>query len=315
MSGHDIPNGLRTALANAGWTEDRDATPTARRWLLETMATTKPTAAFTWQLFPQAQHLLSRYAGLTLRPIGPGAEVAARGCVIDPREARHAGAAFASLAQLVDSAVFPIGSTEGSPLAVDAHGRLFLLNHAGWWFLGADPLEGLARLVEGFAPARVSSQGRWLALAPLPQEVYRRSRSASSHDEPDPLGALLRTAMVTAYELRRCQLITPRMLRLVALGGERPPRLDREYPLGAQSLDQHAAEITADARLPQTDGHQQFQARLSGPGGWDCLVTQGTGGDQEVVLRRLAPQDAAADASAAVAAFAAAIDSYAVPCG
>ncbi|MEY9944643.1 SUKH-3 domain-containing protein [Kitasatospora sp. GAS1066B] len=310
----ELPGVLRTALADGGWTTWYDPASTARRWLIETMATPGPSATGAWQLFPAAQQLIRKYAALTLRPVGPGVDVVARGCVIDPREGQYARAAYTLLSSLVGAAVFPVGSADGSLLGVDAHGRLYIQDPGGWWFLGADPLAGLARLVEGFAPSRVTPDGRWLALPALPRVVERLSWRAPEEAEPDPVATVVRIALVTAYELWRCRLTAPRVLRLFALGAGSEPLLDREYPLGTESLDDLAATIAA-AELPQQAGRHRLHARLSGSGAWDCLVTRQANGELEVLLRHRGAPDAAAAGTVQAAAFAAAIDRYALALG
>ncbi|MGK4579837.1 SUKH-3 domain-containing protein [Kitasatospora sp. HPMI-4] len=307
--------GLREALTAAGWSPGRQAGPQARRELLVAAALTASSGPAR-ELFPAAERLLGEFSGLALRAAGPGEEVAAHSCLIDPGEARFAGDAVTALAGRLGTPAFPIGRSGGSALAVDIHGRLFRQGQGDWWFLGATPLEGLARLVEGYAPARVSADGRWAALAPLPREVGRHDWTETGADGADPLAGALRTAMVAAFLLHRHGLLATRLLRLTVAGAEPSrPLLDRVFPLGTGSLDQHAAQITEALKLPAgPEPLVRVRARLTGTApaapdgpadepssGWDCLATVSPAGRHEVVLRHRTPAEAQVPATAAQA--------------
>jgi hypothetical protein len=57
----------------------------------------------------------------------------------------------------------PLGEEGGGTgiLAVDAQGRVFVLDHTGDWFLGADLDEAITGLVLGRQPHRVNRDGGW----------------------------------------------------------------------------------------------------------------------------------------------------------
>jgi hypothetical protein len=81
---------------------------------------------------------------------------------VDPRTARHALGTFRAFGARINCGVFPFGSTDGrGKLAVDERGRLFCVDHGGWWFLGESVDEGLGALAEGRAPRRVRDDGTW----------------------------------------------------------------------------------------------------------------------------------------------------------
>ncbi|MEE3919750.1 SUKH-3 domain-containing protein [Micromonospora sp. BRA006-A] len=80
----------------------------------------------------------------------------------NPLRAAHTADSLADFAAVLGARLFPLGSErQESILAVDEHGRIFALDQAGEWFLGADIDAALTTLLLGRAPARVRDDGTW----------------------------------------------------------------------------------------------------------------------------------------------------------
>ncbi len=74
--------------------------------------------------------------------------------------ARHA-IALIGFADLIRAVLFPIGQVDGDDgvIAVDGHGRIFVLDQAGAWYCGADIDTALETLSQGHAPLRLRADG------------------------------------------------------------------------------------------------------------------------------------------------------------
>ncbi|MCL7381525.1 SUKH-3 domain-containing protein [Streptomyces sp. 35G-GA-8] len=225
----------RDALATAGWYNGRDVRDDALSAILRTVALVEPVAdGAVWALFPAAERVLREFHGLRVQPTGPGHDVAATGCVIDPTEARHALRPFTLLAESLGSRLFPFGRTDADALlAVDEKGRLFSIDHGGRWHLGDTVPEGLAALAEGRAPHRIAAQ-RWAWIAP-------------STADGKPLVNAVRTALVATYVLHHRRVFSARDLRLTvtALRGIGAEVLNRTVPLPSGSLEESATPLAA----------------------------------------------------------------------
>jgi hypothetical protein len=86
---------------------------------------------------------------------GPGHDVWIRPFRLGVTRAlrRHAPA-LAGFSELLEAVLFPIGEEENADgvIAVDGHGRIFMLDQAGAWFLGGDIDTAIATLTEGHQP-------------------------------------------------------------------------------------------------------------------------------------------------------------------
>jgi hypothetical protein len=160
MNGQNV---LQHIFKAAGWSPGPETKGLAQRWILETVTTVSPADGTGWELFPAAESALAAFCGLTSPSLaGAGEEVAPRGFAVDPRPARHALGTFRAFGARIGCSVFPFGSTDGrGMLAVDEQGRLFCVDHGGWWFLGESADEGLGALAVGRAPRRVRDDGTW----------------------------------------------------------------------------------------------------------------------------------------------------------
>ncbi|MFJ4580817.1 SUKH-3 domain-containing protein [Streptomyces echinatus] len=225
------------ALTAAGWHPGRDVGDLAMSAALMTAAVVPPVAGTRgWTLFPAAREALREFHGLTLSPVAAGAGVAATGCVVDPREARHALRAFRALGDMIGEDVFPLGRTDADGLmGVTESGSLLCVDHGGHWLLGDSVADGLRALTRGRAPRRIAPR-RWTWAAPATHE--------------DPLENAVRTALVGVYVLHHRQLFGARALRLTvtALRGIGAEVLDHAVPLPGGSLDELAGPLAARMR-------------------------------------------------------------------
>ena len=83
----------------------------------------------------------------TPTPAGPGEQVARSSFVLDPMRGRHSTATLAELGALIGARLTPLGEEgDGTGLiAVDEHGRVFLLDHTADWYLGGTVEEAVER--------------------------------------------------------------------------------------------------------------------------------------------------------------------------
>ncbi|WP_433083623.1 SUKH-3 domain-containing protein [Dactylosporangium sp. CA-052675] len=153
---------VETALREAGWAPGRDVTPRARMWGLALASHASPSGQ-QHTVVPAALAVLAEFGGLTVRAEGEGAEVARTGIVFDPLRGLHAATTLAGLGELIRARLTPIGEQDDGAglLAMDEHGRVFLLDHTADWFAGATVDEAIATLLGGRLPARVTDDGTW----------------------------------------------------------------------------------------------------------------------------------------------------------
>ncbi|MEV6690238.1 SUKH-3 domain-containing protein [Micromonospora sp. NPDC051196] len=112
--------------------------------------------------FSAATSVLTAFPSLVGARRGPGEQVWISRFDIRPRQVAHTADTLADFAAVIGARLFPIGTeNQHSIIAVDEHGRIFALDQAGEWFLGADIDEALVTLLLGRAPARVRDDGSW----------------------------------------------------------------------------------------------------------------------------------------------------------
>jgi hypothetical protein len=120
------------------------------------------TAGRRHEVFDAAHATISAFSSLASGRRGPGRQVWISRFEIDPLHAVHSADTLADFGAVLGMRLFPIGSERGdSILAVDEAGRVFALDQAGEWFLGADIDAALTTLLLGRAPARVRDDGTW----------------------------------------------------------------------------------------------------------------------------------------------------------
>ncbi|WP_055601975.1 SUKH-3 domain-containing protein [Streptomyces aureus] len=216
---------MTDVLTEAGWRPGRDAGDAAMLAVLITVTVGA-------ELFPAAERAVREFHGLHVHPAADGgAEVAAIGSVVDPREARLDVPALNRLADSLGARLFPFGRTDtDAPLAVDDHGRLLMLGPGGPWLLGETVHDGLSALAAGIAPVRLRAP-RWRF--PLP-------------GSPADLDAAVRAALVAVFVLHSTGVFSARGLHLRAttLRGIGVVAVDEEFPLGRGSLESNAEPLT-----------------------------------------------------------------------
>lgn len=112
---------------------------------------------------PAAVAALREFGGLYVIQDGPGRDLRRRPFAIDPTQVAATTEALADLGRVLNVKLFPIGM-EGdheSVLAIDEFGRVFALDHAGFWYLGDSVAAALCTLVTGTQPPRVDEHGDW----------------------------------------------------------------------------------------------------------------------------------------------------------
>ncbi|MEU4569380.1 SUKH-3 domain-containing protein [Micromonospora sp. NPDC023956] len=121
------------------------------------------TAAHRHQAFPAAQAALTDFLSLFSKRRGPGEQVWISRFTLSPLLGAHSADTLADFGAVLGMRLFPIGAERPpeSILAVDELGRIFALDQAGEWFLGADIDAALTTLLLGRAPARVRDDGTW----------------------------------------------------------------------------------------------------------------------------------------------------------
>ncbi|MGX4733656.1 SUKH-3 domain-containing protein [Kitasatospora griseola] len=284
---------LHEALVEAGWTAGRRPDADAEQRLLTAILSVVDEDGLV-ELSEAAQRFLEQYGDLTLPPAGPGVEVAAHGAVIDPAAAHGSRTVAAGLARRLGTSVFPVGWTGDGVLAVDAQGRLFRQGRSDWWYLGGTPEEGLARLVEGYAPARVGADGRWSEPAPLPRTVHQ-----DGWVDNGPASELLAAGMALAAEatrpLRRHGVPALGHLTLTVEGeGAELPILYREFDLDPADPEGQIAEIVDRTFLRPGTRPVRVTVRLAAPPSaddhdWDVLVVARADRSRQLTLRHRGP--------------------------
>lgn len=218
------------ALRSGGWSPGRDVRGQAMTALLEVLSVVPLRSGRNssgWELFGAAERALCEFHGLRVAPAGPGRDCAATGAVVDPALAQHAHRAFGELSEALGARLFPFGRTDGdSLLAVDESGRLFAVDHGGWWLLGDSPAAGLEALAWGHAPIRLESR-RW---------QWRLPRDGDA-----PVGDALRAAMVAVYVLHHHGVRSARALRVTVttLRGFGAVAFDARFDLHPSSLEEN----------------------------------------------------------------------------
>lgn len=273
-------------LTKVGWRQGRDAGDAAMLAILTTVTVGGGS------VFPAAERAVREFHGLRVPPAPDGGrEVAATGCVVDPREARFAAPQLDRLAADLGVRLFPLGRTDtDAPLAVDEEGRLVLLGPGGAWLLGATVREGLTALAEGIAPTRIRAPRRRF---PLPGE---------GGDSAD-LAAAVRAALVAVYVLHSSGVYGARALRLRAttLRGIGVVAVDEVFPLGPGSLDSSTEPLIAamtgrlDASGVRAAGCE-LTLTVTAPSGTEgpsatveCAVTVGNPAEGPVLTLSAAP--------------------------
>ncbi|SDY71728.1 YwqJ-like deaminase [Micromonospora pattaloongensis] len=157
---HRFPPQVAHALVEAGWWPDFGDGVVARYQIAE--VTGVAGLAHRHEPFPAAEQTLTAFPGLVSHRQGPGEQVWIRPFRVSPSAAAHTADTLADFAAVLGARLFPLGTEEDdSILAVDEHGRVFALDQAGEWFLGATIDQALTNLLLGHAVPRVGNDGTW----------------------------------------------------------------------------------------------------------------------------------------------------------
>lgn len=151
-----FPSEVAQSLVAAGWRPEPGDEFLAEVAIGETcdIATHMP--------FPAALRTITAFPSLSSGRRGPGQQVWISRFRLEPLAAAHSAASLADFGAVLGVRLFPIGAErQESILAVDELGRVFALDQAGEWFLGADIDAALTTLLLGRSPARVRDDGTW----------------------------------------------------------------------------------------------------------------------------------------------------------
>ncbi|GAA0563291.1 hypothetical protein GCM10010172_53300 [Paractinoplanes ferrugineus] len=153
-SGDRFPPEVSRVLAGGGWLGVE--LPLSAR--LEEAEEVSGMAAF-----PAAMRALAEFGGVRCGRRGPGRRRAIRMLTFDPMPAARQHRALAEFAEVIDTPVFPLAVEGGDALVVlDERGRVFVLDQAGDWFVGATVDEAVTGLLTGDGPAeRLRDDGTW----------------------------------------------------------------------------------------------------------------------------------------------------------
>ncbi|MEV1332864.1 SUKH-3 domain-containing protein [Micromonospora costi] len=155
-----FPEEVADALIDGGWEDSGFNTALAAGAIQETCEVAG--RQHRHEPFPAAVRALTAFPAVLSRRRGPGEQVWISRFTTNPLRGAHSADTLADFAAVLGTRLFPFGSEHGdSILAVDEQGRVFALDQAGEWFLGADVDAALTTLLLGRAPARVRDDGTW----------------------------------------------------------------------------------------------------------------------------------------------------------
>ncbi|MCZ2525653.1 SUKH-3 domain containing protein [Streptomyces sp. SCUT-3] len=152
-----FPVSVDVALREAGWLPGRWDIRQAEVWADTLRAHVSP-GGHRHAVFPAAVEAWAEFGGLDIGSEGPGKEVARTPFTVDPMRGLHSARTLSDLGRALGTQVAPLGEEEGGRglLAVDAHGRVHVLDHAGDWYLGPTLDRALCTLLTGLRPTRLT---------------------------------------------------------------------------------------------------------------------------------------------------------------
>ncbi|KAF3469632.1 SUKH-3 domain containing protein [Streptomyces sp. Tu 3180] len=146
------------ALRAAGWRPGRWDIKQAEIWA-DTLRDHASPAGHRHTVFPAAVEAWAEFGGLRINPTGPGRQIAPAALDLDPLHGLHMARTLGDLGRALGTEVCPLGAETDTQalLAIDAHGRVYTLDHTGDWYLGPDIDRALAALVSGIQPVRLTA--------------------------------------------------------------------------------------------------------------------------------------------------------------
>lgn len=165
-----VPAEVIAVLTEAGWTAGRRVTDATTKAIQQITAVAGRDGA-ELEPFAAAVQVLDEFGGLYVAQDGPGRDLRRRPFALDPTLAAATAETLADFARVLGVRLFPLGveGDQESVLAIDEYGRVFGLDHAGEWYLGATIGEALTTLVTGTEPPRVHDDGTWPGMPPPPE--------------------------------------------------------------------------------------------------------------------------------------------------
>ncbi|MFF4222724.1 SUKH-3 domain-containing protein [Streptomyces sp. L500] len=153
-----FPVAVDAALRESGWQPGRWDIKAAENWADALRAHVSP-AGHRHTVFPAAVEAWAEFGGLHITGTGPGRHIAPTPFHIDPLHGLHLARTVADLGRALGTEVCPLGQElDGQALlAIDAHGRVYSLDHTGDWYLGSDIDHAIRTLVTGVRPSRLSA--------------------------------------------------------------------------------------------------------------------------------------------------------------
>ncbi|KUJ37634.1 hypothetical protein MBT84_25145 [Streptomyces sp. MBT84] len=145
------------ALRAAGWQPGRWDIKQAEVWADTLRGHTSP-AGHQHAVFPAAVEAWAEFGALHITAQGPGRGLAPAALHLDPLHGLHMARTLGDLGRALDTEVCPLGEETDSRavLAIDTEGRVYALDHTGDWYLGPDIDHGLATLLTGIEPVRLT---------------------------------------------------------------------------------------------------------------------------------------------------------------
>lgn len=156
-----FPVPLDIVLREAGWQPGRWDMEQAEVWADTLRAHASP-GGHRHTVLPAAVEVWAEFGRLRIEAPGPGRDIAPTPLLIDPLRCLHMARTFSDLGRALETEVCPLGAEDagaGAALGIDSGGRVYSLDHAGDWYLGADIDEALATLLNGTQPARLAVGG------------------------------------------------------------------------------------------------------------------------------------------------------------
>ncbi|WP_413758611.1 SUKH-3 domain-containing protein [Streptomyces sp. MMBL 11-3] len=146
------------ALRSAGWRPGRWDIRQAEFWA-DTLRDHESAGGHRHAVFPAAVEAWAEFGGLRVTTIESGRQIAPSPLHLDPLHGLHMARTLADLGRALDTEVAPLGEETDSKalLAIDAEGRVYMLDHTGDWYLGADVDQALTTLVAGREPVRLTA--------------------------------------------------------------------------------------------------------------------------------------------------------------